>query len=183
MHMPKKKQYNTVTVESLGDTIDELEVLFRDVYNKKLLTEKIHERWIERVQRSTDLSSSWEGKVNGMKIIVPESNRVYFNELLRIAITHRDGTAEQIELMEHAIKAILDRIEELKKVTKQLSLHESMSKNLQALDGGSVDTALTQNIIDLLTSTKNIKYQAEALMELRMDSTSNTKTRGEISGK
>lgn len=181
--MSKKKQYNTVTVESLGDTISELEVLYRDVYNKKLLTEKIHERWVERVQRSTTLSSSWEGVVNGTKVIIPESNRIYFNELLRIAVTHRDGTAEQIELMQHAIKAILDRIEELKKVTKQLSLHESMSKNLQALEGGSVDAGLTQNIIDLLTSTKSIKYQAEALMELRTDPTSNAKTRGEINGK
>lgn len=182
--MSTNKKYEKITVESLGGTISELETLYRDVYNKKILTEQIHGRWDERVNRTTSIvHQNWSGRVNNREITVPESRQNYFNELLRIAIQHRDGTAEQIELLKHAINTILVRIEELKNVTKDLGLHESMVKNLQALEGGTVDALFTQNIVELLASTRNIKYQAEALIELRIDPTSNHKVKGEISGR
>lgn len=180
--MAKKKQYETVTVESLGNTIAELETLYRDVYKKKEHTAYMNKRWEERVHRSTSISENgWKGTAGSSEVFVPEANRTYFKELLEIAIKHRDGTSEQVELMTVAIKTILDRIEELKKVTKNLELHESMSKNLQALKGEPMEDVFMQNIVDLLVSTRSIKYQAEALMELRMDT--ETKPKGEISGK
>lgn len=182
--MSTKKKYEKITVESLGGTISELETLYKDVYNKKILTEQIHGRWEERVNRSNSIvQQNWVGRVNNREITVPEKRQGYFNELLRIAVQHRDGTAEQINLLKHAENTILNRIEELKSVTKDLSLNESMAKNLQALDGGTVDALFTQNIVELLASTRSIKYQAEALIELRMDPTSNHKVKGEISGK
>lgn len=182
--MDTNKKYEKITVESLGGTVSELETLYKDVCNKKNLTEQVHSRWQERVNRANSIvDQNWSGRVNNREITVPESRQDYFKELLRIAVQHRDGTEEQLELLKHAISTILVRIDELKKVTKDLGLHESMTANLQALEGGTVDALFTQNIVELLASTRSIKYQAEALIELRIDPTSNHKVKGEISGR